>query len=156
MNTQVRPNWYYWKDLLEYILCLRIFRTTLVCALGDSLTLTKKLQYKKGLLLRCIQHFKSDLINNKDNEGISGNEPSSVISAKTNWFQTLKMTIRKCQNKLKPTSFPKLKKKTYTEALSSWWFQLQFSCYWNRSIPSEKYCSSWPYIKILDVRLSLL
>ena len=34
---------------------------------------------KKRLLLRCIHHFKSDLINNMDHIRISGTEPSSVI-----------------------------------------------------------------------------
>ena len=34
---------------------------------------------KKRLLLRCIHHFKSDLINDMDHMRISGNEPSSVI-----------------------------------------------------------------------------
>ena len=34
---------------------------------------------KKRLLLRCIHHFNSDLINNMDHMRISGNEPSSVI-----------------------------------------------------------------------------
>ena len=33
------------------------------------------LKYKKRLLLRCIHHFKSDLINNMDHMCISGNEP---------------------------------------------------------------------------------
>ena len=36
-------------------------------------------KYKKRLLLRCIHHFKSDLINNMDHIRISGTEPSSVI-----------------------------------------------------------------------------
>ena len=35
--------------------------------------------YKKRLLLRCIHHFKADLINNMDHMRISGTEPSSVI-----------------------------------------------------------------------------
>ena len=34
---------------------------------------------KKILLLRCIHHFKSDLINDMDHMRISGTEPSSVI-----------------------------------------------------------------------------
>ena len=34
---------------------------------------------KKILLLRCIHHFKSDLMNNMDHMRISGAEPSSVI-----------------------------------------------------------------------------
>ena len=34
---------------------------------------------KKRLLLRCIHHFKSDLINNMDHMRISGTEPLSVV-----------------------------------------------------------------------------
>ena len=41
-----------------------------------AVTLTK-------LLLRCIHHFKSDLINNIDHMRISGTEPSSVILSQT-------------------------------------------------------------------------
>ena len=44
-----------------------------------AVTLTKQLKYKKRLLLSCIHHFKSHLINNMDHIRISGNEPSSVI-----------------------------------------------------------------------------
>ena len=36
-------------------------------------------KYKKRLLLRCIDHFKLDLINNIDHMRISGTEPSLVI-----------------------------------------------------------------------------
>ena len=39
--------------------------------------------YKKRLLLRCIHHFRSDLINNMDHMRISGTEPSSVILSQT-------------------------------------------------------------------------
>ena len=39
---------------------------------------TKELEHKKRLLLRCIHHLKSDLINNMDHMRISGAEPSSV------------------------------------------------------------------------------
>ena len=60
------------------------------------------MKYIKRLLLRCIHHFKSDLINNMDHMRISGNEPSSVILRQTKRFQKLKMLTRKCQNKLKP------------------------------------------------------
>ena len=38
-----------------------------------------ELKLKKRLLLRCIHHFKSDLINDMDHMLISGTEPSSVI-----------------------------------------------------------------------------
>ena len=41
------------------------------------------LYYKKGLLLRCIHHFKSDIINNMDHMRISGTESSSVILIQT-------------------------------------------------------------------------
>ena len=67
-----------------------------------AVTLTKKLKYKKRLLLRFIHHFKSDLINNMDHMRISDNEPSSVILCQTKWFQKLRMLTRKCKNKLKP------------------------------------------------------
>ena len=44
------------------------------------------LELKKGLLLRCIHHFKSDLINYMDQGRISGTEPSSVIlSQRKEW-----------------------------------------------------------------------
>ena len=35
--------------------------------------------YRKIILLRCLHHFKSDLINNMDHMCISGTEPSSVV-----------------------------------------------------------------------------
>ena len=38
---------------------------------------------EKRLLLRCIHHFKSDLINYMDHMHISGTEPSSVILSQT-------------------------------------------------------------------------
>ena len=40
-------------------------------------------KYKKRLLLRCICHFKLDLINNMDHMRISDTEPSSVILGQT-------------------------------------------------------------------------
>ena len=39
-------------------------------------------KYKKRLLVRCVHHFKSDLINNMDHIRISLTEPSSVILSK--------------------------------------------------------------------------
>ena len=36
-------------------------------------------EYKKRLLLRCIHHFKTDLINNMDHMRILGTKPASVI-----------------------------------------------------------------------------
>ena len=38
------------------------------------------LKYKKRLLIRCIHHFKSDLINNMDHMFISGTEPEIRLS----------------------------------------------------------------------------
>ena len=43
-------------------------------------------QYKDRLLLRCLHHFKSDLINNKYHMRISGTKPSSVIHSQTKLF----------------------------------------------------------------------
>ena len=40
----------------------------------------------KRFLLRCIHHFKSDIINNMDHIRILGNEPSSVILRQIKWF----------------------------------------------------------------------
>ena len=57
-------------------------------------------KFEKRLLLRCIHHFKSDLINNMDHMRISGNEPSSVILSETKCFQTLKTIARKCLIKI--------------------------------------------------------
>ena len=37
----------------------------------------------KRLLLRCIHHFKPDIVNNMDHMRISGTEPSSVILSQT-------------------------------------------------------------------------
>ena len=43
-------------------------------------------ELKKKLLLRCIYHFKSDLIIDMDHGCISGTEPSSVIlSQRKEW-----------------------------------------------------------------------
>ena len=41
--------------------------------------MVKLQKYEKRLLLRCIHHFKSDLIYNMDHMRISGTEPASVI-----------------------------------------------------------------------------
>ena len=45
------------------------------------------LDYEKRLILRCIHHFKSDLINNIDHMRISGTEPSSVILSQNKVIQ---------------------------------------------------------------------
>ena len=51
--------------------------------MGKTSQLSGTHEYKKRLLLGCIHHFKSDLINNMDHMGISGTEPSSVILSQT-------------------------------------------------------------------------
>ena len=47
-------------------------------------------QYKKRLILRCIHHLISDLINNMDHMRISGTKPCSVILNRTKYFKNLK------------------------------------------------------------------
>ena len=46
-------------------------------------TKIKWYEYKNRLLLRCIHHFKMDLINNMDHMRILGTEPSSLILSQT-------------------------------------------------------------------------
>ena len=58
---------------LEYTIVLLVLLKSMV----------HTLKFKKRLLLRCIHHFKSDLINNMDHMRISGTEPSSVILSQT-------------------------------------------------------------------------
>ena len=43
-------------------------------------------KYEKRLLLICIHHFDSDVINNMDHVRISGTSPSSVILSQTKYF----------------------------------------------------------------------
>ena len=47
--------------------------------LSKTITMTIYIKYKKRLLLRCLHHLKSDLINNMDDMHISGTEASLVI-----------------------------------------------------------------------------
>ena len=49
----------------------------------NFLNLCLSYEYEKRLLLRCIHHFKSDLIYIMDHMRISGTEPSSVILSQT-------------------------------------------------------------------------
>ena len=59
--------------------------------------------YKKRLLLRCLHHFKSDLINKMDHMHISGTESSSVsLSAKQSSLKSWRLMPKICRNKLKP------------------------------------------------------
>ena len=51
--------------------------------------------YKKRLLLRCIHHFKSDLINNMYHMCISGTEPSSVVLSQSSNFKSWKEMSQK-------------------------------------------------------------
>ena len=53
---------------------------------------------KTILLLRCMHHFKSDLINNMDHMRISGTEPSLVILSQKGYsFKSMKVMSQKCQ-----------------------------------------------------------
>ena len=49
----------------------------------------------RGLTLRRIHHFRSDLINNMDHMRISGTEPSSVILSQTKSFQNVTINVQK-------------------------------------------------------------
>ena len=51
--------------------------------------------YKERLLLRCIHHFKENLINSKNRKRILGTESSSVILSQTKYFQKLKSNAPK-------------------------------------------------------------
>ena len=64
------------KKINKTLIPQKKFSYTLKCSVDKSFWHYK---YKKRLLLRCIHHFKSDLINSMDHMSISGNEPSSVI-----------------------------------------------------------------------------
>ena len=89
-----RKNWTFKSDLSR--------RISVQCYCKGELLLNAIEEYNQWLLLRCIDHFKSDEINNMDHMRISGTEPSSVIlsqkssckiwqrcpeSAKTSWSQ---------------------------------------------------------------------
>ena len=56
---------------------------------------------EKRLLLRCIGHFKSDLVYNMDHMRISGNEPSSVILGQKKWLKRLKNNVPKVPKQAK-------------------------------------------------------
>ena len=51
------------------------------------------LKFKKILLLKCMHHFKSDIIKNMGHMCISGTEPSSV--SQTKWFKKLSNDAQK-------------------------------------------------------------
>ena len=54
-----------------------------------AVKLTKKLKYKKRLLLKYLRRFKLYLINIMDHMRISGTGPSSVILSQTKYFKIL-------------------------------------------------------------------
>ena len=62
---------------------------------SSSMTMlfTYSLYYKKRLLLRCIHHFKSDIINNMDHMRISGTEPSSVSEFASHMYSIFQIFI---------------------------------------------------------------
>ena len=55
--------------------------------------------YEKRLLLRCVQRFEPNWINNMDHMRISGTDPSLVILYQ---FKSWKVMSQKGLNKLKP------------------------------------------------------
>ena len=78
-----------------------------------AVTITKKLKYVKKLLLRCIHHFISDLINNMDHMRISGTDPRQWFLAKQSSFKSWKVLPKKCpKNKprVKDMKVPRLRK----------------------------------------------
>ena len=60
----------------------------------ENFEIFKLVKYKKRLLLRCIHHFKSDLIYNMDHMHISGTEPSSVILSETKYKLIFHLNFR--------------------------------------------------------------
>ena len=89
---------YGWHGTIHYFI---VFGDELNLGIND-LKLHCNFNMKKRLLLRCIHHFKSDLIHNMDHMRISGTEPSSVIFSQTKKFKSWKVIPKKCQIKLKP------------------------------------------------------
>ena len=65
--------------ILTFLLTAKAVLSSLWRPEHQQSTKTERQKFKKRLLLRCIHHFKSDLINNMDYMRISGTEPSSVI-----------------------------------------------------------------------------
>ena len=71
--------------LRENVLVSTMFGIAIGCPGENPIT-----EYKKRLLLRCIHHFKSDVINNMDHLRILGTEPVILVipkSARTSWNQ---------------------------------------------------------------------
>ena len=60
-----------------------------------ALTFTKQLKYEQRLLLRCIHHFKSDVVYNMDHMRISGIEPSPVILIQRKQLKRMKNNVTK-------------------------------------------------------------
>ena len=106
----------------------------------------------KRLLLRCLQHFKSDSINNMYHIRISGNEPSSVIlsqkgfvskvgkwctkSAKTSWSQKgwcNKPTKLQFQSFLKRKILMLSKRYESTEVDRRTWLHVPSGTHWSIS-----------------------
>ena len=101
------------KSVRQPVNHLYIFLATKYASFGRSaycrninkyvVTIESKVRhYEKKLLLRCIHHFKSDLINNMDHMRSSGTELSSVIQSQTKCFKSSTVMSQKCQIKLKP------------------------------------------------------
>ena len=71
----------YWGSDCRHLKVNDIHSHTVVCIQTSSIIPRNK--YEKRLLLRCIHHFNSDLINTVDHMHISGTEPSSVFLSQT-------------------------------------------------------------------------
>ena len=65
--------------LVEVSFCINTYHSEV----EEVAVFSKTIMFKKRLLLRCIHHFKLDLINNMDRMRISGTEPSPVILSQT-------------------------------------------------------------------------
>ena len=90
-----RPRLFEWLNYFTNISCLNFL------SFIKRLWFFSCMKYKKRLLLRCIHHFKLDLINNMDHMRISGTEPSSVVLSQRSNFKSWKEMSQTCQNKVK-------------------------------------------------------
>ena len=76
--------WVSWYQNCDWMICRhKLYHFTV----ANLILLRSVNEYKRRLLLRCIHHFKSDLIYNMDHMRISGTEPSSVILSQTNYLK---------------------------------------------------------------------
>ena len=72
-----------------------------ICGIECLLLFGEKERQKKRLLLKCMHHFKSALINNMDHMRISGTEPSIMILSQTKQFKKLKSDAKRVPKQAK-------------------------------------------------------